>query len=154
MSAETAAPEAVESAPETEGAAAKSAAAAVEDARARAEAWIRDSGEKARDAALKATEDLKAAGTVAIEGEMACNARMLELARTLVDSRAAAAAAALQAGDLREAMGIEQAHAKEAMEALSAGLREISEIRFNTYKDAVHPFTARASEALDAVGKA
>ena len=142
MSAETAA------AAET-----KSPVAAVEEARAKAEAWVKDSGEKAREAALKATEDLKTAGTVAIEGEMAASARALELARTLVDSRAAAATAALQSGDLREAMGIEQAFAKEAMEALSAGLREISEIRFNTYKDAVHPFTARASEALDSVAK-
>lgn len=145
MSAETAAA--------AEAAETKSPVAAVEEARAKAEAWVKDSGEKAREAALKATEDLKTAGTVAIEGEMAASARALELARTLVDSRAAAATAALQAGDLREAMGIEQAFAKEAMEALSAGLREISEIRFNTYKDAVHPFTARASEALDAVAK-
>ena len=126
---------------------------AVEEARAKAEAWLKDSGEKAREAALKATEDLKTAGAAAVDGEMAHNARLLELARTLIDRRAEAASAALKAGDLREAMGIEQAFAKEAMEALSAGLREISEIRFNTYKDAVHPFTARASEALDAVAK-
>ena len=107
----------------------KTPAAAAEEIRAKAETWLKDSGEKARDAALKATEDLKAAGDVAIEGELAHNAKFLEMMKSLVDARAAAAVEVLKAGDLSEAVGIEQAFAREAMETVSARTIELIRMR-------------------------
>ncbi|MGG7568000.1 phasin family protein [Rhodovulum sp. DZ06] len=151
---ETTFTEAVEDAVEMASTAATDPAKAAEDVRARSEAWAKDAGDKARAAALKATEDFQASSATLLEAEMAAGTRGIELARTLVDARAEAAAKALKSGDLAEAVAVEQAYAKAAMETLTSGLREIAQIRMDAFKAATAPFAARATEAFGGFAKA
>lgn len=116
---------------------------------AKAEAWVKDSGDKMREAAVKATEDFRTAGTAAIEAEIEHNTKFLQMLGSLMNSRASATMAALSAKNLQEVFQIEQDYARSAAEELGAGVRELGEMRINIVKDASETFAARAQETMD-----
>ncbi len=130
--------------------------APAKEAFAQADAWIKDNSEQLRKAAVKATEDLKAAGSVAIEGEIQHSQKLLSLMGTMFDARTAATLSALQAQNLQDVFAIEQTFARDAFEKLNEGVRELGEMRYNVVRDAAEPFAARAREVAETLksGKA
>lgn len=124
---------------------------AVKETFAKADAWLKDGGEKLRDAAVKATEDLQAAGTVAIEGEIQHSQKLFKLMGDMFNARTAATLSVLRTHNLQDALKIEQDFARDAVEALNTGVRELGEIRYNVAREAAEPFTARAREVADSL---
>ena len=150
---ETAAPaEAVaETAAEAEafaGTAMEAPMKAVEEARAKTEAWFKETGEKAREAALDAAADFKTSAGIALEGEKAAAEKMFSLVGAMMEDRAAAATEVLKAGDVKDALSVEQAYARKAAETFAAGMKELVEIRTKTFKDFMQPFADRASAVM------
>lgn len=130
----------------------KTAAAQTETVKetfAQADAWLKDSGEKLREAAVKATEDLQAAGSVAIEGEFQHSQKLFKLMGDMFNARTAATLSALKAPNLQDVFQIEQDFARDAAQALNDGVRELGEIRYNAAREAAEPFTARARELAE-----
>lgn len=126
---------------------------ALNEAITKADTWVKDSGEKLREAATKATEDLKVAGNIAIEGEVQATTKLFQLAGDLLNARAAATLSILKAPNLQEAFDIEQSFVKDTVENLNASLREVNEIRYNTLRDASQTYSARAHDVIDGLSK-
>ncbi|PJE36559.1 hypothetical protein CVM52_11505 [Pseudooceanicola lipolyticus] len=116
---------------------------------AKAEAWVKESGDTLRAAAVKTTEDFRSAGTAVIEGEIQHNTKFLQMLGTLMNARASATLATLNAQNMQEVFQIEQDYARNAVEELGAGVRELGEIRYNIVKGASETFAARAQETVD-----
>lgn len=122
---------------------------AVKETLAKAETWLKDGGEKFREAAVKATEDLQAAGSTAIEGELQHSQKLFALMGTMFNARTAATLSALRAENFADVLKIEQDFARDAFEKLNDGVRELGELRYNVAREASEPFTARAREVAE-----
>lgn len=119
------------------------------DSVAQADAWVKESSEKLRDAVVKATEDLRVAGSAAIEGEIRFNTKFLKTSGDLLNARLAATLSVLKAQSIAEAVDIEQSYARDAVEALAGATRELSELRVEIAKETSEPFSTRAREYFD-----
>lgn len=117
------------------------------------ESWMKDTGEKFCQTATRVTEDVRDAGTVAIEGEIQSANAFLRMMGDLFQSRTAATLSVLQAKSVQDALEIEQTHARQAAERLSSGLRDLGEIRATALRDTVKPFSDRATEVAQEVRK-
>ena len=124
------------------------------DAFAKADAWMKESGDKLRNTATKVTEDANSVGSVALDGEIAASTRMFKLMGDMMNARTAATLSLLNAKSVQDAFETEQTFAKTAMDAMTTGLREIGEIRFNTVKTATDTMSARTKEYMGDLAKA
>ena len=126
---------------------------AVNEAFEKSDAWTRESGEKLREAATRVTRDLNAAGSMAIEGEIQHSTKFFNLLGSMANARTAATLSLLQAKSLQEAFDIEQNYARDAFESLSAGARELGEVRMNSCKEAAETLAATAKDIVQDLSK-
>ena len=125
----------------------------VNEAFEKSDAWVKESGEKLREAATKVTKDLSAVGSMAIEGEMQHSTKFFNLLGSMVNARTAATLSLLQAKSLQEAVDIEQNYARDAFDTLSAGARELGEVRMNACKEAAESLSATAKDLVQDFSK-
>ena len=111
--------------------------------------WAKNAGEKLRDAATQATNDFKTAGSIAIEGEVAHNTRLMKLAGDLLNARTTATLSILQEAEFGKVAELERNFLKSAMETLNEGMRDLGEIRRKTLQETSQTYTERAHEVID-----
>lgn len=126
---------------------------AVKEAVSKAQAWNKDASEKLRELVGKVNSDIRTTSNVAIEGHAQHSARLFQLVGDLLNKRTTATKSLLDASDFQNAIEIEQSHARDVVETLNAGVRELNEIGYAAFKNTSETYSTRAKEAVEGLSK-
>lgn len=127
--------------------------ATVQEAVNKAQSWNKEAAEKLRELATKVNNDFRTAGNIAIEGHAQHNSRLFQLVGDILNKRTAATMSLLEASDLSQAIEIERDYARDAVQALQDGVKELSEISVAAFKDASATYSDRAKDVIDGLSR-
>ena len=125
----------------------------VQEAVSKAQSWNKEAAEKLRELAAKVNSDFRTTGNIAIEGHAQHNSRLFQLVGDILNKRTAATMSLLEANDLKQAIEIEQEYARDAVQTLQDGVKELSEISLAAFKDASATYSDRAKDVIDGLSR-